>query len=104
MSSATTAEANPSRGLTQRMLDGIETVGNKVPHPVLMFLYLIIIVIVLSHILYLFGVSVTEDIATPVTPPLALDYYEDTTEPGILGLTDPYGVEYQIEQRTIAIR
>ena len=104
MSSATTAEANPSRGLTQRMLDGIETVGNKVPHPVLMFLYLIIIVIFLSHILYLFGVSVTEDIATPVTPPLALDYYEDTTEPGILGLTDPYGVEYQIEQRTIAIR
>ena len=31
--------------LAQKMLDGIERVGNKVPHPVLMFLYLIIIVI-----------------------------------------------------------
>ena len=53
-------------GLTQRMLDGIERVGNKVPHPVMMFLYLIILVIVLSHVLYLMGVSVTEQIAEPV--------------------------------------
>lgn len=44
----------------------IERIGNKVPHPVLMFLYLIIGVIVLSHILFLFGVSVTDEIVTPV--------------------------------------
>jgi len=44
----------------------IERVGNRVPHPVLMFLYLIIAVIVLSHILYLFGVSVTDEVVTPV--------------------------------------
>ena len=31
----------------QRMLDGIERVGNKVPHPVMMFLYLIVIVVLL---------------------------------------------------------
>ena len=42
---------------TQKMLDGIERIGNKVPHPVLMFLYLIIIVVALSHILYLMGVA-----------------------------------------------
>ena len=52
-------EIADKKGLTQRLLDGIETVGNKVPHPVLMFLYLIIGVIVLSHILSLAGVSVT---------------------------------------------
>ena len=32
-----------------RILDGIEKVGNKVPHPALIFLGLIVIVIVLSH-------------------------------------------------------
>ena len=47
-------------------LDIIEKVGNKVPHPVLMFLYLIIFVIVLSQILAWAGVSVTEQIAVPV--------------------------------------
>jgi aminobenzoyl-glutamate transport protein len=48
-----------------RFLDGIEKAGNKVPHPVLMFLYLIILVIVLSVILAVFDVSVTEDVAVP---------------------------------------
>ena len=41
-------------------LDVIERVGNKVPHPVLMFLYLIIGVIVLSAVLAFLNVSVTE--------------------------------------------
>ena len=71
------------RASPQRILDGIERVGNKVPHPVLMFLYLILIVIVLSHVLYLFGVSVTEQIAVQVEPALVVDYYEDTTQPGL---------------------
>lgn len=44
----------------------IEKVGNKVPHPVLMFLYLIIGLIILSHILFLLGVKVTDTVITPV--------------------------------------
>ncbi|NTU85360.1 MAG: hypothetical protein HGA45_39415, partial [Chloroflexales bacterium] len=50
-----TAKTGPGQqgGFTQRLLDGIERVGNKVPHPVLMFLYLIGGVIVLSAILAL---------------------------------------------------
>ena len=39
------------RSFTQRMLDGIEKAGNKVPHPVIIFLYLIVVVIILSAIL-----------------------------------------------------
>ena len=46
------------------VLDGVETLGNKVPHPVLMFVYLIAFVIVLSTVLALFGVSVTEQISS----------------------------------------
>jgi aminobenzoyl-glutamate transport protein len=86
------------------MLDGIEKLGNKVPHPVLMFLYLIIIVIVLSHVMYLMGVSVTEQIAVPVPADVEFDYYEDTTAPGVSVPAEPYDEDYVIEERTIAIR
>ncbi|MCA9982564.1 MAG: AbgT family transporter, partial [Anaerolineales bacterium] len=92
------------RGFTQRLLDGIETVGNKVPHPVLMFLYLIIGVIILSHILWWAGVSVTEQIAVPVAVPAEREYYEDTTQPGIVVPPDGYTTDYEIQERTIAIQ
>jgi aminobenzoyl-glutamate transport protein len=92
------------RGFTQRLLDGIENVGNKVPHPVLMFLYLIIFVVLLSHILYLANVSVTEQIAVPLPPDVEYEFYEDTTQPGITSPENPYNVDYEIQERTIAIR
>jgi aminobenzoyl-glutamate transport protein len=50
----------------QKFLDGIEKAGNKVPHPVIMFLYLIAFIAVLSTVMSWFGVSVTEDVAIPV--------------------------------------
>ncbi|MCB0168716.1 MAG: AbgT family transporter, partial [Anaerolineae bacterium] len=106
MSVGETAISGPSdkQGFTQKLLDGIEKIGNKVPHPVLMFLYLIIIVMVLSHILYLFGVSVTEEIAVPVTAATAEEYYIDSTEPGQILPAEPYDVDFEIKQQTIAIR
>ena len=48
-------------GAMQKMLDFIERVGNKVPHPVVIFLALTGLVMVMSHVLYMFGVSVTYD-------------------------------------------
>jgi aminobenzoyl-glutamate transport protein len=64
----TAAEAmiEPKRGAGQRMLDGIERAGNKVPHPVIMFLYLIAFIAALSAVLAAFDVSVTEDVAVVV--------------------------------------
>lgn len=61
-----TATIAPKRKRSERMLDGIETLGNKVPHPVIMFLYLIAFVALLSAVLAAFDVSVTEDVAIPV--------------------------------------
>jgi aminobenzoyl-glutamate transport protein len=87
----------------QKLLDGIEKMGNKVPHPVLMFLYLIILIIILSHVFYLAGVSVTELIAVPVPVEIEYDYYEDTTAPGIVAPEETYEPDYTIEERTIAI-
>ena len=40
-------EAAPSKTFLQKLLDGIERVGNKVPHPAVIFVWLIVAVIVL---------------------------------------------------------
>ncbi|QDU90361.1 p-aminobenzoyl-glutamate transport protein [Pirellulimonas nuda] len=62
------AESNPaSQSITQRVLDLVERVGNKVPHPVLIFLILIAIVLVVAHVLYLAGVSVSYQVINPET-------------------------------------
>jgi aminobenzoyl-glutamate transport protein len=43
----------------ERFLDVVERVGNQVPHPVVIFVLLIGLVILLSHVFYLMGASVT---------------------------------------------
>ena len=53
-----TATVAPKTAM-QRFLDGVEKVGNMVPHPVVIFLILIAIVIVLSALLGAFGASVS---------------------------------------------
>lgn len=61
------ATALPAKkNFSERMLDGIEKAGNKIPHPVIMFLYLIAFIAVLSAVLSLFDISVTEEIVEPV--------------------------------------
>lgn len=46
------------KGFLQRSLDGIETVGNRLPHPVTLFAILALAVVILSAIVSAFGVSV----------------------------------------------
>lgn len=41
--------------------------GNSVPHPIVIFLILIAIVLVLSHLLYLIGATVTYQVINPDT-------------------------------------
>ncbi len=62
------AEAIGARKSTmQRFLDTVEQVGNRVPHPVIIFLLLIGFVIVLSAILEATGASVTYQVINPET-------------------------------------
>ncbi len=106
MAEAATATA-PKKGVADRMLDGIEKVGNKVPHPVLMFLYLIIFIALLSAVLAAFDVSVTEDIAVPVQTDQieavigdlggSLQAYDENGEP----IAIP---EYVIQETTFAVQ
>jgi p-aminobenzoyl-glutamate transporter AbgT len=54
----------------QKVLDVVEKVGNKVPHAAVIFLVLIALVMLCSHILYLMGTSVTTEVVTAeaITP------------------------------------
>ncbi len=97
-------KADPGKpSFMDKLLNTVERVGNKVPHPVLMFFYLIIGVIVLSALLSLMGVSVTELIAVPVPVEVTPDFYEDVSEYTLsgVGIKD---VDYVIVEQTTAIR
>ena len=67
-SATPTDPAGSGRGGLQKFLDRIETLGNKVPHPAIIFLGLCVLVIVLSAVLAAFDVSVTYDVVEP--PPI----------------------------------
>jgi aminobenzoyl-glutamate transport protein len=56
-----------SKSAMQKFLDVVEKVGNKVPHPAVIFLILIAIVVVLSQILHMLGTSITYQVLNPET-------------------------------------
>lgn len=58
------------KGFMKKLLDGIEKAGNKVPHPVIIFLALMVLVMVLSQILHWTGASVTQQMIDPQTEEL----------------------------------
>ncbi len=84
-------------------LGWIERIGNKIPHPVLLFLYLILFVILLSQIFYWFGVSVTQEIAVPVATEVE-PYYIDSALPGAEYALEETIDDFTIETRTVAVR
>ncbi|HEY9424446.1 MAG TPA: AbgT family transporter [Microterricola sp.] len=58
--------ATPQVKESGRFLDAIEKLGNKVPNPTIMFVYLIAFIALLSAVLSWIGVSVTDEVITPV--------------------------------------
>jgi aminobenzoyl-glutamate transport protein len=71
----------------QRILDVVEKVGNKVPHPAVIFLVLIAFVVVLSHVFYLAGTSVSSEVIVAQAQPKpeksldAYPYSEELSKP-----------------------
>jgi aminobenzoyl-glutamate transport protein len=57
----------PKKKGVEKLLDSIERVGNKVPHPAVIFVILIGIVVLLSHLFYVLGASVTFQTINPET-------------------------------------
>src|SRR5262245_18467135 len=53
--------------ILQRLLDQVERLGNKVPHPEVLFFVIMAVVVVLSQVLYWLGASVSYERMNPET-------------------------------------
>ena len=84
---STTAVITP-KTVMQRFLDGVERVGNMVPHPVVIFLILIGIIIVLSALLSMFGAVVRFERINPDT------HQVETATTAIRSLVTSEGVRF----------
>ena len=86
------------------VLGFIERVGDRVPHPAIIFLILCAIVIVASQILYAAGVKATSEVA--VAPPAPTQYVEEggSINPGYnLDPAAPLAQDYHIQRETVPI-
>jgi len=67
LTSAVSEAIEPPKTFLQKLLDGVERVGNKVPHPAVIFFILLALVILLSHLFYWLGTTVTYEVINPQT-------------------------------------
>jgi aminobenzoyl-glutamate transport protein len=86
--SAPAAAAEREHTFLERILDGIERAGNKMPHPAILFLVLCGIVIVLSQVLYWFDVKATFQVVKPPAVVTEQTYYGGSVEPSDVGPTE----------------
>jgi aminobenzoyl-glutamate transport protein len=97
-------ETNAPGGLMTRFLDVVEKVGNKVPHPVIIFLMLILLVIVLSQFLHLAGVSHTHDVIVSDGPKTDVAYPYDSGTAQEYQLQAIDETKAKVEKRVTTVR
>jgi aminobenzoyl-glutamate transport protein len=85
----------------QKILDVVERVGNKVPHPVVIFLSLTILVIVLSHVLHLAGVSATAPVIETAGPVAAEKVLDSAS---LSAGQDEYATDAKVVEKQIKVR
>lgn len=105
--SAAAAPAEEARrpGGLQRVLDGIERVGNKVPHPAILFLALCIGVIVLSQLLAWAGVGATYEVVKPDPQSVsAVDVGGSSLPAEIMPVGQPDANDYHVVTETVKIQ
>ena len=99
-------EAAPAAPATSGgMLDAIERIGNKVPHPAILFLSLCGLVIVLSQVLYWADVKVTYQVAKP-PPVTAQDRYDggSSVPSEILSEQHAAAKDYEVKTETAKVQ
>ena len=106
MSQAATQVAEPpGHSFLERILDGIERFGNKMPDPAILFLALCGAVIVISQVLYWFDVKATYQVVA--VPPVATEqtYYGGSIQPTDVGPTVPEPAnDYKLETQTAKVK
>jgi aminobenzoyl-glutamate transport protein len=89
----------------ERLLDGIERAGNRMPHPAILFGGLCVAVIVLSQILFWFDVNATYQVVKPPPVPTEETYYGGSSEPTDVGPTEPVPPEgYRLVTQTTKVQ
>jgi aminobenzoyl-glutamate transport protein len=104
---STTAAATEGADHTflERLLDRIERLGNRMPHPVILFLVLCGVVIVVSQVLYWVGWSATYKVVVPPTAAAEQTYYGGSVEPTYVGPTVPEpAASYKVETQTAKVK
>ena len=99
------AAAAPEHTFMQRLLDGIERLGNKMPDPAILFLWLCLGVILLSQALQWLDVKATYQVVEP--PPAAAEqtYYGGSSEPTYVGPTEPEpATDYKVRTETTKVK
>jgi aminobenzoyl-glutamate transport protein len=89
----------------QKLLDGIERLGNKMPDPAILFLWLCLGVILLSQLLSWLDVKTTYEVVKP--PPVAAEerYDGGSTQPDYVGPTEPEpATDYQVKTETTEVQ
>jgi aminobenzoyl-glutamate transport protein len=98
------ADAAPHT-VMQRLLDGIERVGNRMPDPAILFLWLCLGVILLSQALQWLDVKATYQVVAP--PPVAAEetYYGGSVQPTYVGPTEPEpATDYKVRTETTKVK
>src|SRR3954451_20132187 len=92
-------------GFTQRMLDGIERLGNKMPDPAVLFLALCVGVILLSQVLHWLDVKATYEVVKPPPAVTEEQYSGGSTEPVEVGASEPQAPdEYRLKTETAKVK
>lgn len=105
----TTATAEPvpvpGRGFMERMLDGIERVGNKVPHPAVMFLWLCLGIILLSQALSWLNVNATFEAVEPPAVAAHERYDGGSQTPSEVTAGEPAAAkDYKVQKETAKVK
>ena len=91
--------------LMQRMLDGIERLGNRMPDPAILFLALCGVVIVLSQVLYWADVKATYEVVKAPAVATEETYYGGSTQPADVGPTEPQAADsYGVATETAKVK
>src|SRR3954466_1205054 len=89
----------------QKLLGGIERVGNKMPDPTILFLWLCLGVILVSQLLSWLDVKATYEVVKP--PPVAAEerYDGGATQPDLVGPSEPQDAdEYKLTTETTKVQ
>ena len=103
--SAPIGEAEPGKkAFMDRMLDWIEKAGNKVPHPAIIFVGLVVFIVLLSQLLDWLNVSVTYEVAQQEPTVIEELDLTGTDAPELFPIEDYTEEEFVIETETTEIK